>query len=31
MAGDWFLIVHAKLASGPTVEQRVDVPGVRAE
>lgn len=29
MAGDWFVVVNAKLADGSRVEQIIDVPGVR--
>jgi hypothetical protein len=30
MGGDWFIIVRATLPDGRSVEQQVDVPGVRA-
>ena len=28
MGGDWFIMVHAALADGRTLEHKVDVPGV---
>ena len=31
MGGDWVIIVHATLADGATVQQRVDVKGVQGE
>ena len=29
MGGDWFLLITAKTADGKTVEQKIDVPGVK--
>ena len=29
MAGDWFILVQARLPDGRTVEQAIDVPGVQ--
>lgn len=31
MGGDWFLLITAKTADGKTVEQKIDVPGVKVK
>jgi hypothetical protein len=31
MGGDWFLLITAKTAEGKTVEQKIDVKGVKAK
>ena len=29
MAGDWFVLVHARVPDGRAVEQTIDLPGVQ--
>jgi hypothetical protein len=31
MAGDWYILVHIKLATGETLERQIDVKGVQAK
>ena len=31
MGGDWFLLITAKTSSGETLEEKIDVPGVKSK